>query len=91
MRRVKKELGELKRFKILRAVAPHAVYTVGVEGLKIVVEIAEKENTLIYFHLAETEKEILEFKKGYGRGIVEVLNEIGFLNSKLLCAHSVWL
>ncbi len=91
MKRVEKELKELKNFEVLRAIAPHAVYTVSIEGLKRSVEIAEKENVFIHFHLAETEKEVVEFKKKHGKGIVKALDEIDFLSPRLFCAHSVWL
>ncbi|MEM0021988.1 MAG: amidohydrolase [Archaeoglobaceae archaeon] len=91
MKRVEKELKELKSFRVLRAIAPHAVYTVSIEGLRRSVEVAEREDIFIHFHLAETEKEVVEFKKRHGKGIVKTLDEIGFLSSRLFCAHSVWL
>ncbi len=91
LRRVEKELRELKGYRVLRAVAPHAVYTVSLEGLKRAMEMAEEENILVHFHLAETEKEVVEFKKKHGKGIVSALDEIGFLNPRLISAHCVWL
>ncbi|MFN3383688.1 MAG: amidohydrolase [Archaeoglobaceae archaeon] len=91
MKRVEKELKELRGFRVLRAIAPHAVYTVSIEGLRRSVEVAEKEDIFIHFHLAETEKEVVEFKKKHDKGIVKTLDEIRFLNPRLFCAHSVWL
>lgn len=91
MKRVERELKELKKFRVSRAIAPHAVYTVSLEGLRRSVEVAEKEDIFIHFHLAETEKEVLEFKKRQGKGIVKALDDIGFLSPRLFCAHSVWL
>lgn len=91
LKRVEKELKELKGYKVLRAVGPHAVYTVSLEGLKRAMELAEKENIFVHFHLAETEKEVLEFRKKQDKGIVSALDEIGFLNSRLISVHCVWL
>ncbi|MDK2875801.1 MAG: 5-methylthioadenosine/S-adenosylhomocysteine deaminase [Archaeoglobaceae archaeon] len=91
LKRVEKELKELKNYRVLRAIAPHAVYTVSIEGLRRAMELAEKENILVHFHLAETEKEVLDFRKKHGKGIVNALDEIGFLNSRLISAHCVWL
>ncbi|NHW23380.1 MAG: amidohydrolase [Archaeoglobales archaeon] len=91
LKRVEKELRELRSYRVLRAVAPHAVYTVSLEGLKRSMEMAEEENIFVHFHLAETEKEVVEFRKKYGKGIVSALDEIGFLNPRLISAHCVWL
>jgi 5-methylthioadenosine/S-adenosylhomocysteine deaminase len=91
MKRVEKELKELENFRVMRAIAPHAVYTVSMEGLRRSAEMAGREDVFIHFHLAETEKEVVEFRKKYGKDIVKALDEIGFLSSRLFCAHSVWL
>jgi len=56
MKRVEKELKELENFRVMRAIAPHAVYTVSMEGLRRSAEMAGREDVFIHFHLAETEK-----------------------------------
>ena len=92
LKRVEQDLKKLRDFKnVIPAVGPHAPYTVSLEGLKASIELAEKYDALIHFHLAETEAEIKEFKDKHSRGVVEVLDEIGFLNARLTAAHSVWL
>ncbi|MCS7121079.1 MAG: amidohydrolase [Archaeoglobaceae archaeon] len=92
IKRVEKEVKEIKKNPlILPAVGPHAVYTVSLEGLKRSAEIAEKYDALIHFHLAETEKEVVDFKRKHGEGIVKTLDNIGFLSERLVAAHSVWL
>ncbi|RLI76736.1 amidohydrolase [Archaeoglobales archaeon] len=92
LRRVEKDLKRLRGFKnIIPAIGPHAPYTVSIDGLKASIELANKYDALIHFHLAETEAEIKEFKDKHGKGVVEVLDEIGFLNARLTAAHSVWL
>ncbi len=86
-----KDLREVEKYNVLRAIGPHAVYTVSLDGLQRAAEIAEEEDIFIHFHLAETEKEVLDFKKQYGKQIVKALDEIGFLSRRLMAAHSVWL
>ena len=73
------------------ALGPHAPYTVGKETLLWTQEIATQENTLVNIHIAETRGEQAQFEKeGKGR-VAEYLDEIGFLNDRVLAAHSVWL
>ena len=92
LKRVEQDLKKLKEFKnVIPAIGPHAPYTVSIDGLKASIELANKYDALIHFHLAETEMEIREFKDKYGKGVVEVLDEIEFLNARLTAAHSVWL
>jgi 5-methylthioadenosine/S-adenosylhomocysteine deaminase len=92
LKRVEKDLKVIEKYeRVIPAVGPHAVYTVSLEGLKRAVEIAEERDAFIHFHLAETEKEVEDFKKKYGKEIVPALDEIGFLSRRLIAAHSVWL
>ncbi|RLI76690.1 amidohydrolase [Archaeoglobales archaeon] len=92
LKRVRSDLKKLRNFKnVIPAIGPHAPYTVSLDGLKASIELAGKYNALIHFHLAETESEIKEFRAKHNKGVVEVLDEIGFLNTKLTAAHSVWL
>ena len=73
------------------AVGPHAPYTCGPETLLWARDLAEKEDTLVNIHVAETRGEQAQFQKdGKGR-VVEYLDKIGFLNSRVLAAHAVWL
>lgn len=77
--------------KITPAIGPHAPYTVSIEGLETAAEMSERYNIPLHIHLAETEKEVKEFKEKHGKGIVKVLDEINFLSERLTCAHSVHL
>lgn len=73
------------------AVGPHAPYTCGKETLLWAKDLAEKEDTTINIHIAETRGEQARFEKD-GRGrVVEYLDKIGFLSDRVLAAHSVWL
>ena len=86
-----KSLKRIERYNVLRSIGPHAVYTVSLEGLKRAAEIAEEMDLFIHFHLAETEKEVVDFRKQHGKPIVRALDELGFLNRRLIAAHCVWL
>ncbi|HYY90688.1 MAG TPA: amidohydrolase, partial [Candidatus Dormibacteraeota bacterium] len=73
------------------ALGPHAAYTCGKETLLWSQEIAEREDTLVNIHIAETRGEQAQFEKdGKGR-VAQHLDKIGFLNNRVLAAHSVWL
>ncbi len=92
LKKVEKDVKALKKYdRILPSVGPHAVYTVSLEGLRRSAEIAERENIPLHFHLAETRKEVEDFRRKHGRGIISVLDDIGFLSPRLIAAHSVWL
>ncbi|MBM3309061.1 MAG: amidohydrolase [Candidatus Altiarchaeales archaeon] len=77
--------------RVIPALGPHAIYTVSKENLRRIKEYSDKKNLLMHFHLCETRKENEDCLKQHGKRPVEVLEEIGFLNSKLVAAHSVWL
>jgi len=90
--RVRSDLKALSSFDlVIPAVGPHAPYTVSLEGLKLSAEIAEEFDALVHFHLAETEREVKEFEEKNGKSVVKALDEIGFLNRRLIAAHSIWL
>ncbi|WP_456469398.1 amidohydrolase [Archaeoglobus sp.] len=91
LKKALKDLKEIEKYNVLRAIGPHAVYTVSLDGLRRAAEIAEEMDLFVHFHLAETEKEVVDFKKQHGKPITKALDEIGFLSSRLIAAHSVWL
>ncbi len=73
------------------AVGPHSPYTCGRETLLWARDLAEKEDSLVNIHIAETRGEQAQFERdGKGR-VVEYLDKIGFLSERILAAHSVWL
>jgi len=72
-------------------IAPHAIYTCSEETLLKSKEIAEKYNTLITIHISETRKEVYDHRKKTGMRPVEWLHKIGFLNSRIIAAHLVWI
>lgn len=73
--------------------------SIGVQGIYVAsdetylkaLDIAEEYDTIIHTHLVETRKEVYDFvKKSGGERPIEHLDKIGFLNPRLLAAHSVW-
>ncbi len=76
---------------IVPAIAPHAPYTCGPDTFKRVKEIADRFNVPIHTHLSETEWEIKEIKRKYGKTPVELLDSIGFLDGRVLAVHCIWI
>lgn len=93
--RAEEELKEGIRFaekwndfsRITTFLAPHAPYSCSPEFLKKISEY----DYLKHIHVSETLWEVKEIKKRYGTTPVKLLNEIGFLDSKTVAAHCVWL
>ncbi len=86
-----KHVRTINKPRITFAVGPHAPYSCGEETLLWSKDLAEKEDTLVNIHIAETRGEQAEFERdGKGR-VVEYLDKIGFLSDRVLAAHSVWL
>ncbi len=73
------------------AVGPHSPYTCGPETLLWSRELAEKNNSLVNIHIAETRGEQARFEREKGARVGEYLDKIGFLSDRVLAAHSVWL
>ena len=76
---------------VFPCVAPHAIYTCGTDNYKRANELSEKYNVPIHTHLAETQFEVSESQKRYGKTPVEHLESIGLLSERLSAAHCVWL
>lgn len=76
---------------ITPAIGPHAPYSCGPTTLKRTQTLAEKYSLLIFTHLAETKWEVNEILTKYGTTPTRHLDAIGFLDSRILAAHCVWL
>ncbi|MBU2565801.1 MAG: amidohydrolase [Candidatus Thermoplasmatota archaeon] len=77
--------------RIKPALGPHAVYTVSEEALRWIKNYADEKGLLVHFHLSETKKENIDFMKKHNKRPVKYLDEIGFLDKKLIAAHCIWL
>lgn len=76
---------------IVPNLATHAPYTCAPETLLKAQKMAKKHNCLVQIHISETEWEVGEILKRYGKRPVEHLDSIGFLDNNVLAAHCVWL
>ncbi len=85
----------IKNFKgselVTPCVAPHATYTCGPDNYKRAKELADKYDVPLHTHLAETQFEVAECQKRFGKTPVEHLDNIGFLSERVSAAHCVWL
>jgi len=86
-----KHVTEMRNPRISFAVGPHAPYTCGEETLLWSKDLAEKEDTLVNIHIAETRGEQAQFEREKKARVVDYLDKIGFLCDRVLAAHSVWL
>jgi 5-methylthioadenosine/S-adenosylhomocysteine deaminase len=85
-------VARLRRFaNVIPSVGPHAAYTVSLDGLAAAYRLAEREDLLVHFHLAETAHEMSDFESTHGRPLLEALDGIGFLGPRLVAAHGIWL
>ncbi len=73
------------------SIGVQGIYVASDETLAKAKEISERHKTLMHMHLAETRKEVADEISKTGERPVEHLSKIGFLSSRLLAAHCVWL
>ena len=76
---------------IFPAVAPHAPYTCERELLLKSMELALSFDVPYLIHVSETEDEVKDVMKRFGKRPVEYLKSVGVLNQKVVAAHCVWL
>ena len=69
--------------------APHAIYSCSVNLLEQVGREAEERHMLKHIHLSESDNEVANCLKQYGKTPVELLGDIGFLDNKTILAHCV--
>ncbi|NPB07246.1 MAG: amidohydrolase [Aquificae bacterium] len=75
---------------VMPVVAPHAPYTCSPETLRRTRELADELGLYLHIHLSETENEVKQILSKYGKRPVELLDEIGFLDERVIAAHVVW-
>lgn len=86
-----KKWGGAANGRITTMYAPHSTISCSREFLVKVKEHAARDDSRIHIHVLETEDELNLMKKRYGMCSINLLNNIGFLSSKVLAAHCVWL
>ena len=73
-------------------IALHSIYANSAYSIKWVRDFANERNLNVHIHLCETKKEVDDSHADHnGRSPVEYLDDMGFLNNRVLAAHSVWL
>ncbi len=77
--------------RITVMLGPHAPYTCPPDYLQKVLEKAADLDVPIHIHLAETRAEVKECLSKYGKTPVELMEEIGLLDHRVLAAHCVHL
>ena len=77
--------------RITVMLGPHAIYTCPPAYLKKVAAAAQKLGAEIHMHMNETQGEIDDCIKNYGKRPFEVVAETGLFDSGALAAHCVWL
>jgi len=60
-----------------------------IELFKKIKETAEKHTLRIHLHIGQGDREILQMKNRYGKRPVEFLEEIGYLDDRLIAVHMV--
>ena len=68
---------------------PHAPYTCPPDYLKRVVALSEKLGAEIHIHLAETQGEVNDCLRLYGKTPMALMDEVGILDRGVLAAHCV--
>ncbi len=76
---------------IVAAFAPHAPYTVSTEHLQAIRRASDKLNAPMVIHVAETKKEVDDITAQKGTTPMAYLDRIGFLNERVIAAHTVFL
>ena len=71
--------------------APHAPYTVGDEGLKRIVTLAEELDVPIHTHVHETAGEVAPSEANHGIRPFERLRKLGIVGPRLVAVHAVHL
>lgn len=76
---------------ITPSVADHSAYACSPDTLRKSKELAERHAVLLQIHLSETEWEVSEIIRRYGKRPVAHLDSLGLLGENLVAAHCIWL
>jgi 5-methylthioadenosine/S-adenosylhomocysteine deaminase len=83
-------IAKYKKGLVRAFVGPHAPYTCSDELLLKAKELADKHQTRLHIHIAESEKEVRDSLEQKGASPFEYLDKIGFLDENVISVHSVW-
>lgn len=77
--------------RITWSLAPHSPYIVTQQGFKQLQQLSAQFNLPIHLHLHETQAEIDDSLKKYGKRPLQWLDEMGLLSPQLIAVHMVQL
>ena len=75
------------RIKVM--VAPHAPYTCSPKFLKEIMDLAKELNTGIHIHLSETQKEVEDSLREWGKSPIKHVYDLGLFEFPTVAAHCV--
>ncbi|GHH98982.1 amidohydrolase family protein [Neobacillus kokaensis] len=73
--------------RITCILGPHGPDMLSVELLKEMKALAEKYDTKLHMHVAQGDREIDQMVKRYGKRSIAFLEEMGYLNDRLIAVH----
>jgi 5-methylthioadenosine/S-adenosylhomocysteine deaminase len=68
----------------------HSAYSCSPETLRRAKELCNRHDIVFQIHLAETQTEVEEIRRLFGRRPVKYLEDLGVLDRRTLCHHAVW-
>ncbi|MEM0154813.1 MAG: amidohydrolase family protein [Methanothrix sp.] len=80
-----------KSSRVTPMVAVQGVYAASKDTISSAYDIAEKHSAELTMHIAETDYEVVEHKKRFGKRPVEWMHANGLVRKNLLAVHCVWL
>jgi 5-methylthioadenosine/S-adenosylhomocysteine deaminase len=75
--------------RITVMIGPQGPDYCSVELFKKIKETAQKHDLKIHMHIAQGDREMLQMNNRYGKRPVEFLEDIGYLNERLMAVHMV--
>ena len=92
MEEAKKLYYENKDSELIRfAISPHGLYTCSKEYLKECKKLADELDLPIHVHFSENESEVKGIIDSYQTSPIQALEELGFLDRKLILAHATFI
>jgi 5-methylthioadenosine/S-adenosylhomocysteine deaminase len=73
--------------RITCILGPHGPDLMSVNLLKEMKDLAEKYDTKLHMHVAQGDREIDQMMKRYGKRSISFLEEMGYLNDRLIAVH----
>ena len=92
IKRIKRFIKDYSGSSLIKpAIFAHTVYTCSPDLLKKCRNLAERYAVPLITHLSETQTEVKEVIKKYGRRPINHLESLGLFSSPLIACHCVWL